>query len=156
VNIFWMSDNNQSTMTCPRCGFDINIDPKEFKSAQRRQTAECRCGKIFEFTIEYRKQYRKNVKLSGEYSIQEKGQKGEIIVTDLSLSGIRFESLIPHQILPDDTLEVLFKLDNPPRKEIRKIVKAIWVDDRIVGAQYNERDLYEKDLALYLNFKACL
>jgi hypothetical protein len=137
VNIFWINDNNQATIICPTCGFDINIDPKKFKNAQRRQKAKCKCGEIFEFTIEYRRQYRKDVRLPGEYSIQGKGQKGEII---------------PHQISPDDILEVIFKLDNQPRKEIRKKVKAIWVDDRIVGAQYNERKLYEKDLAFYLNF----
>jgi hypothetical protein len=152
VNIFWISDHNQSTIICPKCGIDVSIDPKKLKVAQRRQKAECKCGEIFDFTVEYRRQFRKDVRLSGEYSMQEKGQKGEIIVKDLSLSGIRFESLIPHQILPDDTLEVLFRLDNPSKKEIRKTVKAIWVDDRIVGAQYNERDSYEKELAFYLNF----
>ena len=152
MNIFWINDDNQATIICPKCGFDIKIDPKKFKNAQRRQKAKCKCGEIFEFTIEYRRQYRKDVKLPGEYSIDGRGQKGDIIVRDLSLSGIRFESMIPHQISPDDTLEVIFRLDNPPRKEIRKKVKAIWVDDRIVGAQYNERNLYEKDLAFYLNF----
>ena len=93
-----------------------------------------------------------DVSLPGEYNIQGKGQEGEIIIRDLSLSGIRFESLIPHQISPDDTLEVVFELDNPSRKKIQKTVKVIWVDDLIVGAQFNERDLYEKDLAFYLNF----
>ena len=147
-----MSDHNQSTIICPKCGVDVSIDPRKLKIEQRRQKAECKCGEIFEFTIEYRRQYRKDVKLPGEYSIDGRGQKGDIIIRDLSLSGIRFESMIPHQISPDDTLEVIFKLDNPTKKEIRKKVKAIWVDDRIVGAQYNERNLYEKDLAFYLNF----
>jgi hypothetical protein len=152
VKILWINDNNQATIICPKCRFDINIDPTKFKNAQRRQSVKCKCGEIIQFTIEYRRQYRKDVRLPGVYSIQEKGQKGEIIIRDLSLSGIRFESLIPHQILPDDTLEVIFILDNPSRKEIRKLVKVIWVDDRIVGAQYNERNLYETDLAFYLNF----
>ena len=152
VNIVWIDHSNQATIICPKCRFDKNIDATKFKNAQRTQRTKCKCGEIFQFTIEYRRQYRKNVRLSGEYNIQGKGQKGEIIIRDLSLSGIRFESLMPHQISPDDTLEVIFKLDNPSRKEIRKIVKVIWVDDRIIGAQYNERNLYEKDLAFYLNF----
>ena len=59
---------------------------------------------------------------------------------------------MPHQISPEDTLEVTFKLDKPSGKEIRKTVKVVWVDDRIVGAQFNERHLHEKDLAFYLNF----
>jgi hypothetical protein len=152
MKILWIDDNNQATIICQKCGFDITIDPTKFKNSQRSQSAKCKCGEIIQFTIEYRRQYRKDVRLPGEYSIQGKEQKGEIIIRDLSLSGIRFESLRPHQISPDDTLEVVFILDNPSRKEIRKIVKVIWVDDRIVGVQYNERNLYETDLAFYLNF----
>ena len=90
--------------------------------------------------------------MPGEYVIQGKGEKGEIIIRDLSLSGIRFESFRPHQILPDDILEVKFRLNNQSRKEIRKIVNVIWVDKLTVGAQFSERKLYEKDLAFYLNF----
>ena len=152
MNIFWIDHNNQVTIVCPKCKSETILDAGEFKRGERKQKSECKCGEIFQFLIEYRKQYRMDVSLSGIYNVQEKGQKGEIIIRDLSLSGIRFESLIPHQISPDDTLEVIFELDNSSRKEIRKMVKVIWVDDRIVGAQFNERDLYEKDLAFYLNF----
>jgi hypothetical protein len=152
MNIFWIDDNNQVTITCPKCRLDTKIDAEKLKNGHRNQTLECKCGKNFQFIIEYRKQYRKDVSLPGKYSTQGKGQKGEIIIRDLSLSGIRFESLMSHQFSPDDTLEVTFKLDNPSRKEIRKTVKVVWVDDRIVGAQFNERNLYEKDLAFYLNF----
>jgi hypothetical protein len=45
-----------------------------------------------------------------------------------------------------------FKLDNTLRSEIRKPVKVMWVRGRIVGAQFNERKLYEKDLGFYLKF----
>jgi hypothetical protein len=152
MNIFWIDHNNQVTIVCPKCEFETILDAGEFKRGERKQKTECKCGEIFQFLIEYRKQYRMDVSLPGIYNIQEKEQEGEIIIRDLSLSGIRFESLIPHQISPDDTLEVIFELDNPARKEIRKMVKVVWVDDLIVGAQFNERDLYEKDLAFYLNF----
>ena len=152
MNIFWIDDNNQVTIICPKCRVETKIDAEEFKNGKRNQTSECKCGEIFQFIIEYRKQYRMDVSLPGEYNTQEKGQTGEIVIRDLSLSGIRFECLMSHQISPDDTLEVTFKLDNPARKEIRKTVKVVWVDDRIIGAQFNERNLYEKDLAFYLNF----
>ncbi len=48
--------------------------------------------------------------------------------------------------------EVTFKLDNTSRKEIRKVVKVIWVNDLIVGAQFIERKFYDNDLGFYLNF----
>lgn len=152
MNTVWVGDNNQATIICPKCRFETNIDITKYKNTQRRLKAKCKCGETFRFIIEFRKQYRKDVRLPGEYIIQGKREKGEIIIRDLSLSGIRFESFIPHQISTDDTLEVTFKLDNPSRKEIRKIVKVIWVDDLIVGAQFSERKLYDKDLGFYLNF----
>jgi len=152
MNIFWIDDNNEVTIICPKCGIDTKIDAEKFRNGERNQSTQCKCGEIFQFIIEYRKQFRRDVSLAGEYNTQEKGQKGEIVIKDLSLAGIRFESLMPHQISPEDTLEVTFKLDKPSGKEIRKTVKVVWVDDRIVGAQFNERHLHEKDLAFYLNF----
>jgi hypothetical protein len=148
----WVGDNNQARIICPKCRFETNIDATKFKNAQRRKKAKCKCGETFEFTINFRTQFRKDARLPGEYVIQGKGEKGEIIVRDLSLAGIRFESFRPHQISTDDTLEVTFKLDNTSRKEIRKVVKVIWVNDLIVGAQFIERKFYDNDLGFYLNF----
>ena len=150
--IVWVGDNNKASIICPKCRFETNVDITKYKNTQRKLKAKCKCGEIFRFTIEFRRQYRKDVRLSGEYRIQGKKEKGEIIIRDLSLSGIKFESLRPNQILTDDILEVKFILDNTSKKEIRKEVKVIWVDNRIVGAQFIERKLYQKDLGFYLNF----
>jgi len=146
----YVDDTNQATIICPKCGFEKNVDVSDFKDTKKKLKAKCKCGETHRFTIEFRKKYRKDVRLPGEYIIQEKGEKGEIIIRELSLTGIRFESLKPHQISSNDTLEVKFKLDNPLRAEIRKLVKAIWVRDRIVGAHYAETKFYEKDLGFYL------
>ena len=152
MNTVWVGDNNQARIICPKCRFMTNIDVTKLKSAKRTKGAKCKCGETFQFTIDFRRQYRNDVRLPGEYSIQGKREKGDIIVRDLSLSGMRIESLMPHQISTDDILKVVFKLDNPSRKEIRKEVKVIWVDNRIFGAQFIERTLYQKDLGFYLNF----
>ena len=150
--IVWVGDNNKASIICPKCRFETNIDTTKYKNTQRKLKVKCKCGEVFRLTIEFRKQHRKNVRLSGEYSIQGKKEKGEIIIKDLSLSGIKFESFKPHQISTDDILEVRFRLNNESKKEIRKEVKVIWVENRIVGAQFRERKLYQKDLGFYLNF----
>ena len=133
----WVSDNNQARIICPKCKFSTNIDVTKLKSAQRTKKAKCKCGEIYQFTIDFRRQYRKDVRLPGEYVIQ--GKKVEIIIRDLSMSGIKFESFSPHQISTDDILEVRFRLNNSSKKEIRKKVQVIWVDGLSVGAQYTER-----------------
>jgi len=147
---FYANDANQTTLICPKCGFVKTIDTTNYKKTQKRLKAHCRCGEVFKFTLEFRKNYRKDVRLPGEYTIRQSGEKGEIIVKNLSMSGIRFTSLRPHQISTDDTLELKFNLDNPARKEIRRSAKVIWVRDHDVGAQYIELRYYKRDLSFYL------
>ena len=146
----YVNDNNQVMIICPMCGFEKIVDATNYRNTKNKVNDKCKCNESFQFTIEYRKHYRKDVRLPGEYNVQGNGQKGEIIIRDLSLTELRFESLKPHQILKDDTFEVKFKLDNPSKKEIRKLVKVIWIEDRIVGIQFSEKKLYEIDLGFYL------
>jgi hypothetical protein len=146
----YVDDTRQATIICPKCGFEKTVDVTEFKDSQKKLKAKCKCGETYRFIIEFRTKYRKNVRLPGEYIANEKEEKGEIIVRELSLTGIRFESLKPHQMSPGDILEVKFRLDNPLRKEIRKLVKVIWIKDRFVGANFTETKFYEKGLGFYL------
>jgi len=141
----YVNDTNKVTIICSKCGFEKNIDVKNIRHTRKKLRVKCRCGETFQFIIEFRKRYRKNVRLAGEYIIQGKGGNGEIIIKDISLSGIRFESLKPHKISTNDTLDVTFKLDNPVRSAIRRVFKVIWVRDRMIGANCSEPKLYEKD-----------
>ena len=146
----YVDKSNRARVTCPKCGFEKIVDITNFKNTQKRAKAKCVCGESFRFTFEFRKNYRKNVRLPGEYIVKGTGEKGDVIIRDLSLTGIRFESLKPHQISTNDILDVKFRLDNSVRSEIRKLAKVIWVKDRIVAAHYSETKLFEKDLGFYL------
>ena len=150
METIYTDDTNRVSIICPKCGFEQNINTTNFKDTQKNLKGRCKCGEPYQFTIEFRKRYRKDVSLPGEYNILGKGEKEEIIIRELSFTGIQFESLGPHQILKDDTLEVTFKLDNHWKSKIRKLAKVIWVRDRIVGANYIETKLYENDLEFYL------
>jgi len=141
---------NQVTIICPRCGLEKNKNVTNFKDTHKRLKAKCRCGEVFRFTLEFRKQYRKKVRLAGEYYILGKDEKGEIIIEDISMTGIRFASLKPHNISRDDIVELKFILDNPARTEIEELVKIIWIIDRTVGVQFNDPKSLEKDLGFYL------
>ncbi len=146
----YVDDTHHATIICPHCGFETNIDTTRFNGTQKKLKAKCKCGKFNEFILEFRKQYRKNVNLAGEYTVQGQGKKGEMIIRELSMKGIRFESLQPHKISINDTLDVRFKLDNPMRSEIHRKFKAIWIRNRTVGANCIEPKFYEKDLGFYL------
>jgi hypothetical protein len=147
---FYVNDTHQTTIVCPKCGYAKIIDTSNFKGTQKRLKANCKCGEVFKFTLEFRKHYRKDVRLPGEYSIPSSREKGEIVVHNLSLSGVQFTCFRPHQILPDDTLELKFNLDNPARTEIRRSARVMWVRDHDVGVQFIGQKSSERDLSFYL------
>ncbi|MDH3572802.1 MAG: PilZ domain-containing protein [Desulfobacteraceae bacterium] len=146
----YIDETNQATIVCPKCRLEKNIDVANFKNTHKRLKAKCRCGEVFRLSLEFRKHYRKKVRLNGEYSVQGKDEKGEIIIEDISASGIRFASLKPHYISRNDTVELKFTLDDPMRTEINNLVKIMWIIDRNVGAQYIDPKSLEKDLGFYL------
>ena len=104
----YVNDTNQATIICPKCGFEKKVDVTDFKDTQKKLKAKCQCGETHRITIEFRKKYRKDVRLPGEYIIQGKGERGEIIIRELSLTGVRFESLKPHQISTDRSVHLTF------------------------------------------------
>ena len=146
----YVDHTNIATIICPKCGLEKNIDVANFKDTHKKLKAKCRCGEIFRFTLEYRKHYRKKVQLPGEYFVQEKDERGEIIIEDISASGIRFASLKPHYISRNDTVELKFTLDNQMRTQIQGLVKIAWIIDRNVGAEFINPKSLEKDLGFYL------
>jgi transcription initiation factor TFIIIB Brf1 subunit/transcription initiation factor TFIIB len=106
----YVDDSNQAEIICSNCGFIKKIDATDFKNTQKKFKAKCKCGEIIRFNLDYRDKYRKVVALPGEYSIQ--GKKVEIIIRDLSMSGIQFESQMPPSISVGDILEVIAILKN--------------------------------------------
>jgi hypothetical protein len=146
----YVDDTNHATIICPKCKLKKNMDVTNFKNTQKKLKAKCRCGEIFRLTLEFRKHPRKKVRLNGGYHVQGRDEKGEIIIEDISLGGVRFASLKPHYISTNDTVELKFTLDNTMKTEIHKLVKIKWIIDRTVGAQYIDPKSLETDLIFYL------
>ncbi len=146
----FLNDSNQVSIICPKCKSEEIIDTTNFKAAQKVLEGECGCGEPYRFNIEFRKEYRKDVSLAGEYLIHGTNEKGDIIIKDLSESGMRFECLNLHNISKGDVLTVKFKLDNSERTEIRKHIKVIWDRHRTIGAQFIETKFHKEDLESYL------
>jgi hypothetical protein len=141
---------NKVTIICPKCGLEKNKIVFKFKDTHKRLRAKCKCGEVFRFTLDFRKYYRKNVRLNGEYFIQEKGEKGEIFIEDISMTGINFATFKPQNFSKDDIVELKFTLDTQIRIELHTLVKISWIIDRNVGAKFNDPKSLEKDLVFYL------
>jgi hypothetical protein len=141
---------NQVKIICPKCGFETKKNVFKFKDTSKRLKAKCKCGEVFRFALDFRKYYRKNVRLAGEYFVVGKDEKGEIVIEDVSATGIRFSSLKPHHISRNDTVEIKFTLDDPQKTQIRTIIKIKWIIDHNIGAQFENPKSLKYDLDYYL------
>jgi hypothetical protein len=103
-----------------------------------------------EVAMEFRKYYRKIVRLPGEYFVQDKDEKGEVLIKSISIGGINFETLSPHDISKNDIVELKFNLDNQNKTELQTLVKILRVIDLKVGGQFIDESSLKQDLVLYL------
>ena len=146
----YVDDTNHVTITCPKSKLEKNLDVTDFKDSHKRLEAKCKCGEVFRVELEFRRYYRNEVRLAGEYFFQEKDERGDILIEDISMTGIRFSSLKPHNISKDDSVELKFTLTNQRKTEIKTLVKIIWIADRNVGAQFIDLKHFKQDLVFYL------
>jgi len=142
---------NQVKIICPKCGLEQNKNVFKFKDSHKRLKANCKCGEVFRFSLDFRKHYRKNVQLAGEYFVQKKDEKDDILIKDISMTGINFTTFKPHNFSRDDAVELKFTLDTPIEMEIHATVKIKWVFDRNVGGQFLGSKSLKHDLGLYLS-----
>lgn len=150
MDIIYAGATNHVTIICPKCGLKKNTNVFKFKDTHKRVKAKCKCGEVFRLDLEFRRYHRKIVRLAGEYFEQEKNEKGEVLIKDISMTGINFEALQPHNISKDDTVELKFTLDNPNKTELHTFVKIMWVNDLDVGGKFIDQSSLKQDLVLYL------
>jgi len=146
----YVDHTNQVNVTCPNCGLEKKKNVFKFKDTHKGLKARCKCGEVFRFTLDFRKYFRKNVRLSGEYFFQEKDETGEMHIEDISMAGISFSTPDPHNFHKNDTVELTFTIDNPTRTNIRQLAKIMWINDRSVGARFNDPKSLSREFEFYL------
>jgi hypothetical protein len=148
---FYAAINDTVKITCPHCGISKHFDAKQFMAPYRGIKAKCTCGKMFRCAVEFRRYYRKQVKLSGKFINQKTGEKGHITIVKISLGGIDFFSpTSEHFIKKDDILDVSFYLDDAKRTFINRKVRVTSEDAKNIGAVFLQPQLYDKELGFYL------
>ena len=63
-------------------------------------------------------------------------ERDDILIIDVSMSGVNFTTYKPHNFSIDDTVELKFTFDNPMRTKVREPVIIKRIAGRNVGAQY--------------------
>ena len=146
----YVDHTNRVKIICPKCGLEKNKNVFKFKNSHKKLKANCKCGEVFRLALDFRKYFRKNAQLIGEYFVKGKDEKRKILIENVSKTGIKFATLKPHNFSKGDLVELKITLDTPMIMEVRTRVKILWIIDRNVGGQFNDPKLLEKDLGLYL------
>jgi hypothetical protein len=150
VEKVFVGRNNEVKVICPKCGLEKFINVFKFKNTHKRLKAKCKCGEVFRFSLDFRKYYRKKVQLGGECFIHEKNERDDILIIDISKTGVNFTTFKPHNFSRNDTVELKFNLDNTMETEIHTTAKIKWINDRNAGAQFNNTKSFETELGFYL------
>lgn len=150
IHRFFVSSQKQATIRCPQCGTSKTFDVTQLNMSSPRFKVTCKCGETFRAEIEFRKHYRKTVKLSGKYAHLNSPKRGEMMVVDLSMMGLGFTTSSPHGLKVGDHLDVVFRLDNRLRSEIRLNVVVRNIKGLLIGAERTDTALTAQDLGFYL------
>ncbi len=146
---YFVSDDNRITLNCPNCGTVTETNVSKFKEIKREIKIRCKCKKIFSCLLEFRKHYRKRVKLAGEYVNLRNKESDVMVVSDISLGGISFRTIKQHTIKKGDDLTLTFKLDDKKKTEIRIQAKVMSIYNYNVGTKFLGPHPYKKDLTFY-------
>jgi uncharacterized C2H2 Zn-finger protein len=138
------------TISCPKCNLSRWVEAKSIKRASEAFSIRCRCGEIFKARVDFRKHYRKEVKLGGIYKNLRTGWQGKMTVLDLSLGGIAVKTFVEHDFQMGDSLEVNFNLDDKKTSTVTLRVEVVRIQGQYVGTQIRDEDWKKKDLGFYL------
>jgi hypothetical protein len=147
---FYPDDQNRITIICPHCSKSKTVDVTLFTASKREMITECSCGRSFVSVIEFRKCYRKKTQLGGDFVNKATGEKGEMLVWDLSMTGLGFTPISPHRLKTDDVVHVSFILDNVNRDKIERVVRLRNINGNRLGGEFLPNQPTNRALNFYL------
>ena len=146
----YVNDDGKTTLKCPNCDIQKEIDTTKHVFSRKSFKATCKCGTKFRGKFEFRKHFRKQVRLSGHYIHKITKSKNNILVKNLSLKGVGFTCLGRPNLQIGDNLEITFWLDNPKSSKIQLWVEVKSVSGYYIGVQRRDTQIVQPDLGFYL------
>lgn len=147
-----VAGKNHVPFSCPHCEKTYELPTSTLKKNKNTFVARCKCQKRFEVFLDFRRYYRKSVKIVGEVKEQsfDSDKRYAMTVMNLSMSGLRFKTLNFPGINNGDNLHVQFTLDNQRADFIDKEVVVRNSGGQEYGCEFTNPAYEEKELGFYL------
>ena len=147
----FVREDGTTVLKCPFCRHARTVSVQKIKDKKKVIKVKCSCQKSYSVSLELRKLYRKNASLNGKYiNLSLNNENGVMIVKDISMGGIGFETVGGSHIEKGHELEVTFTLDDTHSSVIKKQVVVRIVRNKFVGCEYVHALEYDKALGFYL------
>lgn len=146
----FVSDDNMATILCPSCSKYSRINVDRFRNKKSEINIKCTCQVLFKVRLEFRKNYRKETNLPGEYISRKDARRMRIIIKNISMRGVGFATTEEHNLVLEDVLKINFRLDDKCHTEINRDVTVRFLKDRYVGTEFLYPSQEDKDLGFYL------
>lgn len=150
----YVNDDNFATIICAICKNIRVVDVSKIILNKNiiNIRCKCKCGNVFNSVLERRRNYRKDIKFSGNCFLNNEDLKIPVQITDISKSGIKFEHNSQYSFSVGEELHIDFFLDDPDRSLVVKVVIIRSVFNNKIGAEFKSSEHYDK-LGSYLLYR---
>lgn len=152
IRIFVTSDF--ATFACPKCDKARTADVSKIlaNKAEIKIKCKCKCGYLFKATLERRKFFRKDIKLSGSLQSKKEMKPVLINVVDISRSGCKAKlSKGSNTFSVGERILIEFHLDDLNKSLVKKNAIIRSNTGILIGVEFDSIDAYDK-LGHYLMF----
>ena len=147
----FVRQDNSTVIKCPNCLKAKIISAAKFRGQSKTIQVKCSCQAVFPVFFEFRKTYRKKTILRGTYiDLTLNNDCFDMIVKNVSLTGLGFNTIGKHLIEKGHELEVQFTVESPldtiiNEQAVVKVVKGIFI-----GCEFTGSKELNKSLGFYL------
>lgn len=138
-------------MKCPACEVVKSAQVGGLKEGAHVIKVRCTCKQIFTVRLEFRRTYRKETKLAGEYESLPTGKNfGKLTVVNVSKGGLGAQLIGANRCRIGDELRVSFNLDDCHHSLIEKRVVVRLIKLNYIGCEFLDLNATDKALGFYL------
>jgi len=149
----YVRPDKTAVITCPECGKQKTLQALSFKGHKHKLKVKCSCKEVFTVNLEFRKRIRKKVNLRGTYfNHSQDGKSGNIVVRNISLSGLEFTSFDIHDFKLEDEITLTFTLHDEHLSEIKKDAVVKGIRNNAIGCEFERAGefAYDGPLGFYI------
>ena len=85
IQKIYVNQDGVAVLKCPVCEASKVSKVLNFKGEKHIVKVRCNCQNVFTVNLEFRKNYRKQTKLTGDYyGVNKEGMRGKLLILNLS------------------------------------------------------------------------